>query len=58
MDDCELWSKREDSVRFGGAEPDSIFGELVLSALAPGGKGPVACADVFWEKGDFHLRDI
>ena len=47
--DCELRSKYEDSVRFGGAEPESIFGELVLSVLVPG-KGAVACADGFRKK--------
>ena len=56
-DDCELRSKR---VRFvGGAELTSIFGEFVLSALTPGGKGPVAGADLFPKNAvNFDLRDI
>ena len=60
--DCGLRSKCGDSMMFGGAEPESIFGELVFSVLTLGGKGPVACADVFRKKAgravDFDLRDI
>jgi len=61
-DDCELWSNCGDSLPFGGAEPESILGELVFSALAPGSKGLVACAGVFRKKAgravNFDLRDI
>ena len=44
VDDNALRSERRDSITFGGAESESIFRELLLSALALGGKGLVACA--------------